>query len=90
MLECQSPVVTKCVLDDAVADQIQLDLHLSGTTSEGLVRSGVVRWAIREQPDRDHLDDMPGVMWPVDNPGHLLMSRLSQILIESLSGSKSS
>jgi hypothetical protein len=25
-----------------------------GPTSEGLVRAGVVRWAISEQPDRDH------------------------------------
>ena len=35
------------------------------------------------------VDDMPEVMWSVDNPGYLLMSRLSQILIEGLGGSKS-
>lgn len=30
------------------------------------------------------VDDMPGVNWSVDNPGYLLMSRLSAILIEGL------
>jgi beta-lactamase class A len=30
------------------------------------------------------VDDMPEVNWSVDNPGYLLMSRLSAILIESL------
>jgi len=30
------------------------------------------------------VDDMPEVNWSVDNPGYLLMSRLSVILIESL------
>jgi beta-lactamase class A len=30
------------------------------------------------------VDDMPEVIWSVDNPGYLLMSRLSAILIESL------
>ena len=30
------------------------------------------------------VDDMPEVIWSVDNPGYLLMSRLSVILIESL------
>jgi beta-lactamase class A len=35
------------------------------------------------------VDDMPEVIWSVDNPGYLLMSRLSQILIEGLGGSKS-
>ena len=35
------------------------------------------------------VDDMPQVMWSVDNPGYLLMSRLSQILIEGLATSKS-
>ncbi|HYV23884.1 MAG TPA: serine hydrolase [Pyrinomonadaceae bacterium] len=36
------------------------------------------------------VDDMPEVVWSVDNPGYLLMSRLSQILIEGLGGSKPS
>jgi beta-lactamase class A len=36
------------------------------------------------------VDDMPEVMWSVDNPGYLLMSRLSLILMEGLGGSKSS
>ena len=36
------------------------------------------------------VDDMPEVMWSVDNPGYLLMSRLSQILIEGLGGNKPS
>jgi hypothetical protein len=27
---------------------------------------------------------MPEVIWSVDNPGYLLMSRLSDILVESL------
>jgi hypothetical protein len=30
------------------------------------------------------VDDMPDVMWSVDNPGYLLMSRLSLILLEGL------
>jgi beta-lactamase class A len=30
------------------------------------------------------VDDMPEVMWSVDNPGYLLMSRLSLILLEGL------
>ena len=30
------------------------------------------------------VDDMPEVNWSVDNPGYLLMSRLSEILIEGL------
>jgi len=30
------------------------------------------------------VDDMPEVMWSVDNPGYLLMSRLSSILLEGL------
>jgi hypothetical protein len=28
------------------------------------------------------VDDLPEVNWSVDNPGYLLMSRLSEILIE--------
>jgi beta-lactamase class A len=30
------------------------------------------------------VDDMPDVIWSVDNPGYLLMSRLSMILLEGL------
>jgi beta-lactamase class A len=30
------------------------------------------------------VDDMPQVIWSVDNPGYLLMSRLSDILVDSL------
>ena len=30
------------------------------------------------------VDEMPEVIWSVDNPGYLLMSRLSDILVESL------
>ena len=30
-------------------------------------------------------DDMPEIMWSVDNPAYLLMSRLSEILVEGLS-----
>ncbi len=30
------------------------------------------------------VDDMPEVIWSVDNPGYLLMARLSTILVESL------
>ena len=30
------------------------------------------------------VDDMPDVNWSVDNPGYLLMSRLSLILIDGL------
>jgi beta-lactamase class A len=30
------------------------------------------------------VDDMPNVMWTVDNPAYLLMSRLSQILVDGL------
>jgi beta-lactamase class A len=30
------------------------------------------------------VDDMPDVIWSVDNPGYLLMSRLSVILLEGL------
>ena len=30
------------------------------------------------------VDDMPEVNWSVDNPGYLLMSRLSAILLEGL------
>jgi beta-lactamase class A len=30
------------------------------------------------------VDDMPDVNWSVDNPGYLLMSRLSMILIDGL------
>jgi len=29
-------------------------------------------------------DDMPAVIWSVDNPGYLLMSRLSEILVDGL------
>jgi hypothetical protein len=36
------------------------------------------------------VDDRPEVMWSVDNPGYLLMSRLSEILVGGLAGSKSS
>jgi beta-lactamase class A len=32
------------------------------------------------------VDEIPEVMWSVDNPGYLLMSRLSAILVESLTG----
>ncbi|HEV2761671.1 MAG TPA: serine hydrolase [Pyrinomonadaceae bacterium] len=32
------------------------------------------------------VDDMPEAMWTDDNPGYLLMSRLSQILVEGLGG----
>lgn len=34
------------------------------------------------------VDDMPEVVWSVDNPGYLLMSRLSQILVEGLTAGK--
>ena len=34
------------------------------------------------------VDDMPDVNWSVDNPGYLLMSRLSLILIDSLGSSR--
>ncbi len=30
------------------------------------------------------VDDMPEVMWSVENPGYLLMSRLSQVLVDGL------
>ena len=30
------------------------------------------------------VDDMPEINWSVDNPGYLLMSRLSLILIDGL------
>jgi len=30
-------------------------------------------------------DDMPEIMWSVDNPAYLLMSRLSEILVDHLS-----
>jgi len=30
------------------------------------------------------VNDMPAVYWSVDNPGYLLMSRLSTILIDTL------
>jgi beta-lactamase class A len=30
-------------------------------------------------------DDMPEIMWSVDNPAYLLMSRLSEVLVEGLS-----
>jgi beta-lactamase class A len=33
------------------------------------------------------VDDMPKVMWSVDNPGYLLMNRLSLILVEGLKSS---
>ena len=33
------------------------------------------------------VDDMPEVIWSVDNPGYLLMSRLSLILLEGLKSS---
>jgi beta-lactamase class A len=33
------------------------------------------------------VDDMPEIIWTVDNPGYLLMSRLSEILIEGLTSS---
>ena len=29
-------------------------------------------------------DDMPDINWSVDNPGYLLISRLSEILIDAL------
>jgi hypothetical protein len=29
-------------------------------------------------------DDMPETMWSVDNPAYLLMSRLSEVLVEGL------
>jgi hypothetical protein len=35
------------------------------------------------------VDEMPEIDWTVDNPGYLLMSRLSQILVEGLSSSSS-
>ena len=34
------------------------------------------------------VDEMPEVVWSVDNPGYLLMSRLSLILIEGLQSSE--
>jgi beta-lactamase class A len=34
------------------------------------------------------VDDMPDVNWSVDNPGYLLMSRLSMILIDGLGSSR--
>jgi beta-lactamase class A len=34
------------------------------------------------------VDDMPEVIWSVDNPGYLLMSRLSLILIDGLGSSR--
>jgi len=34
------------------------------------------------------VDEMPEVYWSVDNPGYLLMSRLSTILIEGLQSSR--
>lgn len=34
------------------------------------------------------VDDMPEVIWSVDNPGYLLMSRLSLILLEGLKSSQ--
>jgi beta-lactamase class A len=30
-------------------------------------------------------DDMPDIMWSVDNPAYVLMSRLSEVLVEGLS-----
>ena len=29
-------------------------------------------------------DEMPETMWSVDNPAYLLMSRLSEVLVEGL------
>ena len=29
-------------------------------------------------------DDMPQIMWSVDNPAYLLMSRLSEVLVDGL------
>jgi hypothetical protein len=29
-------------------------------------------------------DDMPEIMWSVDNPAYLLMSRLSEVLADAL------
>ena len=34
------------------------------------------------------VDEMPEVYWSVDNPGYLLMSRLSTILVEGLQSSR--
>ena len=34
------------------------------------------------------VDDMPEVVWSVDNPGYLLMSRLSGLLIDGLASSR--
>ena len=34
------------------------------------------------------VDDMPEVIWSVDNPGYLLMSRLSLILLDGLGSSR--
>ena len=34
------------------------------------------------------VDEMPEVYWSVDNPGYLLMSLLSTILIEGLQSSR--
>jgi hypothetical protein len=35
------------------------------------------------------VDEMPEVIWSVDNPGYLLMSRLSLILLEGLKSPQS-
>lgn len=35
------------------------------------------------------VDDMPGVVWSVDNPAYLLMSKLSLILVDGLTNKKS-
>jgi hypothetical protein len=29
-------------------------------------------------------DDMPEIMWSVDNPAYLLISRLSEVLVDGL------
>ena len=51
--------------------------HLRSSVAILYTKNGRIAMAIT-------CDDMPDVMWSVDNPAYLLMSRLSEVLVEGL------
>jgi hypothetical protein len=51
--------------------------HLRSSAAILYTKKGKIAMAIS-------CDDMPEILWSVDNPAYLLMSRLSEVLVEGL------
>jgi beta-lactamase class A len=73
--------IARTIADTPVASKYGALDHLRSCVALVYSKRGKIAIAIT-------VDDMPEVNWSVDNPGYLLMSRLSLILIEGLGSSR--